>query len=127
MIKRMKNSDRGFYGYMGKIFGSRKVQRDTGDRFYDDDEKEWIMDIRNGSVASVISIKGFVIKNVYADDIFSLIDILKIIHPDVIGGIVPSAYREAYASADYKIVEEKKKFLEIKGGIFDERNDKNDD
>lgn len=70
MIKRMNNSDRGFYGYMGKIFGSRQVQRDTGDRFYDDDGKEWIFDMTNGIVLSVASVKDSVIKNVYANDIF---------------------------------------------------------
>ncbi len=45
MIKRMRNTDRGFYGYMGRIFGSRQVQRDTGDRFYDDEG-------RNGPLTS---------------------------------------------------------------------------
>ena len=125
MIKRMNNSGRGFYGYMGKIFGSRKVQRETSDRFYDDDEKEWIMDIRNGSVVSVVSIKDTIIKNVYTDDIFSLIDVLKIVRSEVTGGVVPIIYREAYSTADYKIMEEKKNFLEIKGGMVDERSGKN--
>ena len=42
MIKSINNNNPDFYKYMGKIFGSRKVQRDTEDRFYDDNEKEWI-------------------------------------------------------------------------------------
>lgn len=100
MIKRMKNIDHGFYEYMGRIFGSRQVQRDTGDRFYDDDGKEWIIDVRNGNVMSVVSIKDSVIKNVYADDIFSLIDVLKSIHAEVTGGTVPIAYQEAYTAAN---------------------------
>lgn len=120
MIKRMKNTDRGFYVYMGKIFGSRRVQRDTADRFYDDDEKEWIADIKNGDVVSVISIKDSLIKNAYADDIFSLIAVLKSAYGKVSGGTVPCAYREAYTAAGYKIIEEKKNFLIIKGGKEDE-------
>lgn len=116
MVKRMKNTDRGFYGYMGKIFGSRQVQRDTTDRFYDDDGKEWIADIQNKAVTSVISVKDGIIKNVYADDIFSLISVLKAVYPEVLSGTVPSVYREAYTAAEYKITGEKKNFLIIKGG-----------
>lgn len=120
MIKRIKNSDRGFYGYMGKIFGSRQVQRDTMDRFYDDAEKEWIVDIQNGKILSVISIKNLSIKNVYAEDIFSLIDVLKLVHSEILSGTVTSAYREAYSAAGYQITEEKKNFLVIKGGKANE-------
>lgn len=120
MIKRMKNSDPGFYGYMGKIFGSRQVQRDTADRFYDDDEKEWIAEIKNKSVVSVVSIKNSRISNVYTEDIFNLIDILKSIHGEISDGTVPAIYREAYTAAEYKIIGEKKNFLIIKGGDVNE-------
>ena len=120
MLKRMKNTDPGFYGYMGKIFGSRRVQRDTSDRFYDDDEKEWIAEIKNKSVAAVVSVKNDKISNVYADDIFALIEILKSISGEITEGIVPIAYREAYTAAGYQITGEKKNFLTIKGRAADE-------
>lgn len=120
MLKRMKNSDPGFYGYIGKIFGSRQVQRDTADRFYDDDEKEWIAEIKNKSVVSVVSIKNGRISNVYAEDVFELIDILKGLHSEISEGIVPVIYREAYTAAGYKITGEKKNFLTIKGGAANE-------
>lgn len=116
MIKRMSNKSPGFYGYMGKIFGSRKVQRDTGDRFYDDDVKEWIIDIQKKNVMSAVSIKNFVIKNVYADDVSSLIGVLECVYPEVITGTVPVIYREAYISAGYTVTGEKKNFLIVKGG-----------
>lgn len=96
------------------------MQRDTGDRFYDDDDKEWIIDIQNKTVASVISIKGSIIKNVYAYDLFSLIEVMKTLYPEVLNGIVPSVYREVYAAAGYEIIEEKKNFLKIKGGKINE-------
>ena len=73
MIKRMCNKTTGFYGYMGKIFGSRK-------------------------------------------DIFSLVDVLKFVYPEVSTGTVPIVYREAYASSGYTVTEEKKNFLVVKGG-----------
>ena len=116
MIKRMCNKTTGFYGYMGKIFGSRKVQRDTGDRFYDDDGKEWVLDIQNRNVISAVSIKDSVMKNVSAQDIFSLVDVLKFVYPEVSTGTVPIVYREAYASSGYTVTEEKKNFLVVKGG-----------
>lgn len=115
MIKRMNNSDPEFYGYMGKIFGSRKVQKETFDRFYDDDGKEWIFNLDKGSVTAVISVKDNMIKNVYAEDAFALMDILNEVRPEISKGLVPISYREIYTGAGYKIVEEKKNFLEIKG------------
>lgn len=116
MVKRMKNIDPGFYGYMGKIFGSRRVQRDTADRFYDDDDKEWIMDVTEKTVNAVISVARSKIKNVYAEDVFSLTAILEKVYPEVSDGIVPIIYREAYIEAGYRIVEEKKNFMSIRGG-----------
>ena len=116
MIRRMKNSDSGFYEHMGKIFGSRKVQKDTADRFYDDDGKEWISEIEKGAVLAVVSVKDYGIRNVYAEDAQPLITILKEIHAEVFGGTVPMAYKDAYIEAGYEISEEKKNFLVIKGG-----------
>lgn len=116
MIKRMINTDKDFYKYMGKIFGSRNIQRVTSDRFYDDNGKEWVIEISQNTVAAVISIKDSVIKNVYAEDAFCLIEILKELYPEISTGTVTNAYAEIYTSAGYKIVEEKKNFLKIKGG-----------
>lgn len=116
MIKRMNNTDPAFYGYMGKIFGSRKVQKETSDRFYDDDGKEWILHIDKKSVTAVVSVKDNIIKNVYAEDAFALMEILREIYREICKGLVPISYKEMYAGAGYKIVEEKKNFLEIKGG-----------
>lgn len=122
MIKRMKNTDKEFYEYMGKIFGSRQVQRDTSDRFYDDDGKEWIINIDKNTVIAVVSAKDSVIKNVYAEDAFALIDVLKEIYPEVSTGIVTSVYKEMYTAAGYEIIGEKKNFLTIKGGRGNEKN-----
>ena len=41
MIKKMTNSTPGFYELMGPIFGSRDIEKITGDRFFDDDDKIW--------------------------------------------------------------------------------------
>ena len=41
MIKKITNKEEDFYQYMGKIFGSRSIERQINDRIYDDDSKEW--------------------------------------------------------------------------------------
>ena len=64
MIKKMTNKDSNFYKYMGEIFGSREIQRETSDRFYDDDGKEWFLYTELGVTLSVVSVKENVIKNV---------------------------------------------------------------
>ena len=40
-VLRMNRSSAGFYEIMGPVFGSRAIERDTHDRFYDDADKEW--------------------------------------------------------------------------------------
>ena len=111
MIKRMDNTDKNFYKYMGRIFGSREVQRITYDRIYDDDKKEWIMNMKNNSVVAVVSIKDSIMKN-----------ILKEVYPEVSAGTVTRTYQNEYISAGYKIVDEKKNFLIISGGKEDGKN-----
>lgn len=107
---------------MGNIFGSREVQRITSDRIYDDSGKEWVMKIQDNTITAVISLKDSVIKNVYAEDTDSLVEILKEIYLEVDIGIVTKAYQKEYISAGYKIVGEKKNFLTIKGGKSIEQN-----
>lgn len=116
MLKRMVNTDRDFYKYMGQIFGSREVQRVTSDRLYDDSGKEWIMEVDKNIIAAVISVKDSVIKNVYAEDVFCLLKLLQEIYPEISTGVVTNVYKEMYVTAGYEIIEEKKNFLKIKGG-----------
>lgn len=122
MIKRMVNTDKDFYKYMGRIFGSREIQRMTSYRIYDDNGKEWIIKIDKGIVTAAVSVKDCIIKNVYAEDIFALIEILKEIHSEILEGIVTNTYKEMYITAGYEITEERKNFLKIKGGKNIEQN-----
>ena len=63
MIKKINNKDKKFYMYMGKFFGSRLVERQTNDRIYDDDTKEWYVYIENNTVLAFLSIQNKIIKN----------------------------------------------------------------
>lgn len=121
MLRRMINTEEDFYKYMGRIFGSREIQRKTSDRFYDDDTKQWILDIIGNEVISVVSIKNSEIKNVYAKDAFSLMEILKSVYKEVKKGVVPEVYREIYTGAGYEIIKEEKNFITIVGGMNNER------
>lgn len=115
---KITNKDAGFYAIMGPVFGSRKVQRKTGDRFYDDDKKEWYIEKDDsGGVVAVASVDDGVIKNVYGEDETALTRILKELYDITEESVVPSAYTDIYRSAGYTVVEEKlKKFIKIRGG-----------
>lgn len=65
MIININNKDEKFYLYMGKFFGSRVVERQTNDRIYDDDSKEWYLYIEEEKVKAFASVNKNVIKNVY--------------------------------------------------------------
>lgn len=120
MIKKMTNKDSNFYKYMGEIFGSREIQRETSDRFYDDDGKEWFLYMELGVTLSVVSVKENVIKNVYSCERNSLISILKQIYPDISSGIVPKIYENSYIDAGYTVSESNVNFVKIKGGLLNE-------
>lgn len=64
---KITNKDPDFYKIMGPVFGSRLIQRETGDRFYDDDNKDWYISLDNlNNVIAVVSVSNNVIKNIYS-------------------------------------------------------------
>lgn len=116
---KLTNKEPEFYTVMGPVFGSRVVQRKTGDRFYDDDQKEWYIEQDEaGEVLAVVSVAGSVIKNVYAKDEAVLLKILKELYYVITDSIVPSVYADIYREAGYNVDEEEKlkKFIKIRGG-----------
>lgn len=115
---RINNDDENYYHYLGPLFGSRKVQRETKDRFYDDPGKEWLIHIDiNNNVDSALSVNGGIIRNIYSENHKETIKTLKNIYTDVYSGIVPSIYRDLYEKAGYQIVDINKiNFIEIRGG-----------
>lgn len=120
-IVEMENSDENFYKFLGPVFGSREVQRVTGDRFYDDPGKKWYFEIGSlGEVVAVVSVKDNVIKNVYASDNKALLKIMKGIHADIKESKVPVIYKEVYENAGYIIEKDEylKRFIKIRGGFY---------
>lgn len=117
-MQRIKNTDTGFYDIVGPVFGSRKIQRVTKDRFYDDDEKEWIVQLdSNKNVIYAISIIDGIIKNIYSESPEATTDALKEIYNEISYGVVPVVYKNLYISAGYEIEESVMvNFVKIVGG-----------
>lgn len=122
---KVSRKDPDFYSIMGPVFGSREIQRKTGDRFFDDDNKEWhVFTDLQGNVTTVISVSKNLIKNVYSSDTDCLLLLLKDIYPEIKSGIVPMVYAEIYKSAGYDVSKSSKNFVEIRGGYSNESDDK---
>lgn len=105
MVVKMNNKDENFYVYMGKMFGSRIVQRQTNDRIYDDNDKEWYLNIEDERVVAFVSITKDVIKNVYTIRDSYLSEIFRKLKKDVKikDSIVPNLYKDVYKKAGFSI------------------------
>ena len=105
MIVKMINKEEKFYQYMGKYFGSRLIEKQTNDRIYDDDSKEWYIYLENGKVMAFVSINGNIIKNVYTTKEKYLEEILEEVKKDieVTYSIVTIYYRNVYERCGFRV------------------------
>ena len=105
MVVKIINKDEKFYQYMGKFFGSRLIERQTNDRIYDDDSKEWYILMQEEKVMAFVSVSKNIIKNVYTTKEKYLEEILKEIKKDnnITYSIVTNYYREIYEKCGFKV------------------------
>ena len=105
MIIKMTNKDEKFYEYMGRLFGSRLVEKQTNDRIYDDDNKQWYLYLENEKVKGFVSVCKNVIKNIYTIKEEYLIEILKqiIAEREITDSIVTNCYSEIYEMCGFQI------------------------
>lgn len=105
MIIKMTNKDERFYQYMGKFFGSRLVERQTNDRIYDDDSKEWYIYLEEEKVMAFVSIHKNVIKNIYTTKDKYLEELLKKIKKEnnITYSIVTNSYIAIYEKCGFQI------------------------
>ena len=105
MIIKMTNKDEKFYEYMGRLFGSRLVEKQTNDRIYDDDSKEWYIYLEEDKVVAFVSISKNVIKNIYTTKEKYLEEILNQIKKEnhITYSIVTKSYAEIYEKCGFKI------------------------
>ena len=105
MIIKINNKNTKFYQYMGKFFGSRLIQKQTNDRIYDDDNKEWYIYLEDKRAVAFVSISKNVIKNVYTTKGIYLEELLKKIKKEknIIYSIVTNYYTEIYEKCGFKV------------------------
>lgn len=105
MVVKLTNKDENFYGYMGRFFGSRLVERQTNDRIYDDDNKEWYIYLEEDKVKAFVSINKNIIKNIYTTNEQYLEEILKQIRAEnnITHSIVTNQYIEIYEKCGFKL------------------------
>lgn len=117
MIKKITNKEENFYYYMGKIFGSRLIEKQINDRIYDDDSKQWYIYLEEEKVMALVSISKNVIKNIYTTKDKYLEEILKKVKEEnnITYSIVTKRYAELYQKCGFKISEnqEYKNFVTI--------------
>lgn len=115
MIIKTTNKEKGFYQYMGKIFGSRLIENQINDRIYDDDNKEWYLYLEddeekekeNLKVKAFVSINKNIIKNVYTVKEKYLEELLMEVkkNMNITYSIVTNCYIDVYAKCGFKIWE----------------------
>lgn len=117
MVLRMTNKDEEFYKYMGKCFGSRLIEKQTNDRIYDDNDKEWYVYIENEKVMAFVSINSGIIKNIYTIKEIYLEEILKKVKKEtfISYSIVTKYYLDIYKKCGFKVSDngEYKNFVTI--------------
>lgn len=117
MVVKITNRDEKFYQYMGKIFGSRLIEKQTNDRIYDDDSKEWYIYVEEEKVMAFVSVSKNMIKNVYTTKEKYLEEILEEIKKEnnITYSIVTNYYKEIYEKCGFKVSQnqEYKNFVTI--------------
>ena len=116
MIIPITNKSKNFYAHLGEVFGSRKVQNLTNDRFYDDDNKTWYLYYDRGAPDTFVSVKDRVIKNIWTENEKHLVEVLKDIKLYVKESLVTNHFKSCYEDAEYTIIENgSKNFIKIVG------------
>jgi len=115
IIRKLNNRSKNFYVYLGKLFGSRVVEEVTLDRIYDDADKKWYVYFDRDHPCAFVSMKGYKIKNVYAEKKQYLVPLLKEVINDevIIPSVVTKTFESEYRAAGFKTKERSVNFVEI--------------
>lgn len=105
MVIKITNKEEKFYQYMGKFFGSRLIEKQTNDRIYDDDSKEWYIYLQEERVVAFVSVSKNIIKNVYTTKEKYLEEILNKIKKEnnITYSIVTNYYIDIYKRCGFKV------------------------
>lgn len=108
--RRISRENEGFYAALGPVFGSRIIERETHDRFYDDPDKIWY--IVDQGAASVLN---GVIRNFYAADDARAESIIAAMQADYprLTGVAPRKYKKIFEKRGFRAKEYRKNFIEV--------------
>ena len=110
-ILRLERGDQRFYDYLGPVFGSRVIEKDTGDRFYDDMGKVWYVVPGRGAA----SVRQGLLRNFWAADretADSLVEAIQADNPRL-GGVAPRRYAQAFVKCGFTVQGYRKNFIEV--------------
>lgn len=111
MIQKLTRNSVDFYALMGPFFGSRRVEKDTRDRFYDDEDKTWY--IRPGLCAA--SLRHGLLRNFWAanDDAADELIAALLEEAQTLSGIASDRYEGAFRRAGFLTHGYRRNFIEV--------------
>lgn len=110
-ILRLERTSRDFYIYMGPIFGSRIIEKETGDRFYDDAEKMWYVAPGRGAA----SMRSGILRNFWAADDETAQELVEAMVLDNrrLSGVAARRYENAFKTHGFTVQSYRKNFIEV--------------
>lgn len=110
-VLRLNRNDEEFYALLGPVFGSRRIEQQTRDRFYDDPGKLWYV-IPGQGVASVLDEK---VKNFWAvsEEVAEALISAMLDDRGRLFGILPNTFEPVFREMGFKTVGYRKNFIEV--------------
>ena len=112
---RLNQKSPNFYELLGPVFGSRTIEQETNDRFYDDAEKEWFLLLDQDAYLGIASVSGKIIKNFWAVNADAAEALLREILSEGwrLKGIVPRTHERVFARLGFRTGAYRKNFIEV--------------
>ena len=110
-IRKLTRNDEDFYAVLGPVFGSRLIEKQTKDRFYDDAGKVWYVVPGKGAA----SLLGNTLKNfwaIHADVAAALITAIQI-DSEWLDGILPRTHAEVIGRLGFETHDYRTNFIEV--------------
>lgn len=110
-IRKLTRTDEDFYAVLGPVFGSRLIEKQTRDRFYDDAGKVWYV-ITGKGVASLL---GNTIKNFWAVNAAVAEVLINELQKDGewLDGILPRTHTEVFGRLGFETHDYRTNFIEV--------------
>ena len=110
-IIRITRDDPDFYLHVGPIFGSRRIEKETHDRFYDLPGKIWYIIPDLGAASRIDgTIKNFWAVNDQAAEALLLAIMAE---EESISGVVPRTFEHVFRQLGFSMADHQKNFLEV--------------